>query len=131
MPRGWKKGEAGDGVTCFESGDSTKGIYVSVWKSSDPSAAEALERFERVKRTALLDMNGYAWSFPNEYHEATQSKWLLDAYAEAKSYRIVNFVLVRFPVVLSAGFHDYDCRKYSESAAYFEPIIASLQINEA
>jgi hypothetical protein len=136
LPADWtSKPSTLEGVSYFESRDTTKGVYVSAWHGGPQHSDEAetlLEEFLQGERKKLLDMDGYHWTFTEERSFANDQSLagIVDGYDSKKSYRILNKVIVNVPLIVRSSFHDYDCRDYEASKEFFAPIADSLQYQQ-
>lgn len=117
----------------FESADGTKGLYIAthVIGPDYPSSVQDLaEWFLAADAATLADMKGYAWATLGDSVDAAPDLCvaLRDSYAREHDYRVIAKILSRPGQVVRASFHDYDCRDYAASNAYFAPILRSLRL---
>jgi hypothetical protein len=116
----------------FESADNSKGLFIathSVGPAHPSSVEELAEWFLAADAATLADMRDYAWRSLQRTVQAADGccTALHDSLAPAKDYRVIAKILARPGQVVRASFHDYDCRDYAASHAYFAPILGSLQ----
>ncbi len=136
IPHDWiENGQSDEGALYFEASDGRKGIYITTWHVAETDARtseQIADSFKPIDLRSLLDLERYSWRTVAEYaeHPIRSIAVTTDFFAEAKCYRLVGRILARSPVVVRATFHDYDCSQYSESLAWFSPIIQSLQFND-
>lgn len=132
LPADWADLHDQDQGFHFESRDGTKGLYIAthiIGPEHQSSVQELAEWFVSAELATLAGMEGYLWSIRERSLEGAPGACvgLLDSFARAQDYRIVGKILARPGQVVRASFHDYHCRGYAASAAYFAPILESLQ----
>ncbi|MES2016193.1 MAG: hypothetical protein V4484_06815 [Pseudomonadota bacterium] len=116
----------------FESADNSKGLFIATHSigAAHPSSVEDLAAwFLAADAATLADMRDYAWKSLQRTVQAADGccMALHDSLAPAQDYRVIAKILARPGQVVRASFHDYDCRDYAASQAYFAPILGSLQ----
>jgi hypothetical protein len=132
LPGDWTDLHDQDRGFHFESRDGTKGLFLAthiIGPEHQSSVQELAEWFVNAELSTLAEMDGYLWSTRERSLEGAPEACvgLLDSFARAQDYRIVGKILARPGQVVRASFHDYHCHGYAASAAYFAPILASLQ----
>ncbi|TFV92909.1 hypothetical protein E4K72_19275 [Oxalobacteraceae bacterium OM1] len=137
LPDDWsqKANRADEGSLYFESGDGTKGLYISTWTlgpNDRRSAADVAGAFRANDRRSLDAMHGYRWQIleDGDAEAGGVHAAVTDYFAAAQSYRAVGKILAAPPLVVRASFQDYACGDVEASREYFQPIIDSLQLNK-
>ena len=119
----------------FESRDGSKGLYIAthiVAPDYSGSVKELAEWFVAAESATLREMQGYTWSIAEHSMAVSPGACIaiLDNVALKHQYRVVAKILARPGQVVRASFHDYQCRHYDDSCAYFVSILASLAFVE-
>ena len=119
----------------FESRDGSKGLYIAthiVAPERPGSVEELAEWFVAAELATLQEMRDYTWRVAGRSLAVTPGSCvaLLDSVASAQQYRVMAKILSRPGQVVRASFHDYHCRCYDDSCAYFASILASLSFVE-
>ena len=134
LPEDWEQTPCStDGVTYFESGDKTKGLYLSTWNMahSEKSILADASHFIEVSVASLHRMPGREWKLVQQSQICDEASVTItaDSFDAPRGYRVLNCMIGISPWLVRASFHDYDCSSYEESVEYFEPIIRSLGIH--
>ena len=135
LPGDWRRSlEQARGFQ-FESRDGSKGLYIATHIPAPEhpgSVKELAEWFVAAELATLREMQDYTWSIAEHSVLAAPGSCvaMLDCVALEQHYRVVAKILARPGQVVRASFHDYQCRHYDDSNAYFASIRASLAFVE-
>jgi hypothetical protein len=134
LPDDWEQARcSADGVTYLESGDKTKGIYVSTWNmaQSDKTILADASHFMQVSLTTLHRMPDREWQLVQQTQDCDEDSVRItaDSFDAPRAYRVLNCMIGISPWLVRASFHDYNCTSHQDSVVYFDPIVRSLTIH--
>ena len=114
----------------FESGDGTKGAYLSMFDRTDPDASSlaVLAEWREIEVSGLHAMADHHWEILEEWAHDEDGTAIAgtDCLERARSYRILCLRMTRYPWLVRASLHDYACTDYEASKHYFQPIMDSF-----
>ena len=117
----------------FESGDGTKGFYITTFRlKSNDHPAMVVKSFKEISERTLAGMPDFFWSVIGEKASAHGSthELIVDHYDTYKDYRILEKFIATPAFAIDASFHDYNCPNIKRSDKYFRIIINFLQAKE-
>ncbi len=114
----------------FESADGTKGAYLSVFDRTDPHATPlaVLAAWRDHEITQLHAMADHHWEILEEWQHEEDGTAIAgsDCLEHSRCYRILCLRMTRYPWLVRASLHDYECTDYGASRQYFQPIMDSF-----
>jgi hypothetical protein len=135
LPSDWEQKQTADSSSVyFESGDGTKGLYISTWSlgaEDSRSPEEVAKSFKANDLKSLQNMQGYRWQVVAETSDSGENSCIAvtDCLAVENSYRTVGKIIAQPPLVVRASFHDYACGDYDASRNYFADLVSSLRFH--
>jgi hypothetical protein len=94
------------------------------------SVADFAADLQRIHRESFEGLPGMKWRIMANGRSSTANSVVmtLDMYDSEQTYCILHKVIARPDSAVMLSMHDYACRDYSASAAFFAPIAASLRV---
>ena len=128
LPADWILKNDNQGVLKFKSSDGNYGLDIAVWniQTMERTEQDILNQFSQTAMKVLDEMQGYQWSHNKVLLGA--GDLLVDSLDADRLYRVVNRLIVDIPLVLNAGFHDYECTDINESNACLTPLLQTVYL---